>query len=297
MNKSRWVIAIVVLVILAGAAIRLQKRSAAPSGPAPIATEPAPASAGEVESGQAGLPAEAPALASEEMAVAPAPPPEPLEYTRPIRETKVLQEGTPPKEIVRVKPAQVLASVNGTPVTLKDLVAVPVSQRGAEQTISASLYDMLLERAVVREVAVQAAEAQGIELTPEQRAQLEKNRSEMMSSSPEVIDMTMPPERVAFEQRDTEGRMLLVNLAAAAGAPSAFVTEDQVKAYYEGHKSEFEELPADPQEARWAWQRIDREIRNRLVADTTAAYNQAYDKVVADLKSAATIEITAPVAP
>lgn len=289
MNKLKWMVWAGGLALIAAGGLVLVKRQAAPPPVEPSTSAETPAAE-----------AAAPRSANEPPAPPPEtvpPEPEPLDYSAPIRESKVLQEGAEPKEIVRVKPEQVLATVNGTPVTLKDLVAVPISQRGSEQTISASLYDMLLERAVVREVAFQAAKAQGIALTDDQKAQLEKFKNEMLSTSPDVIDLTMPPERVAFEQRDTEGRMLLVNLAAAAGAPSAFVTEDQVKTYYENHKSEFEELPADPQEARWAWQRIDREIRNLLVADTTAAYDQAYDKVVADLKSAATIEVTAPVAP
>ena len=293
MNKSKWFVLVAVLAVIVAIVLVLVERQApsSPVVPPPSAETPVP----EGATPQTATPVvpEAPAPTP----AAPPPAPEPLDYSAPIRESKVLQEGAEPKEIVRVKPEQVLATVNGSPVTLKDLVAVPVAQRGAEQNISASLYDMLLERAVVREVAIQAAKAQGIALTDDQKAQLEKFKNQMLSSSPDVVDMTMPPERVAFEQRDTEGRMLLVNLVAAAGAPSAFVTEDQVKAYYEGHKGEFEGIPADPQEARWAWQRIDREIRNRLVADTTAAYEQAYGKVVEDLKSAAAIEVTPTVTP
>lgn len=293
MNKSKFLILAAGLAVIAAVALFAVKRPApsSPAAPPPAAETPEPEPTAQP----------APALAaSGESAPAPQavpPVPETLDYSAPIRESKVLQEGADPKEIVRVKPEQVLATVNGAPVTLKDLVAVPGGQRGTENTLSASLYDTLLERAVVREVAVQAAKAQGIALTDDQKAQLEKTKREMLSASPEVVDLTMPPERVAFELRDTEGRMLLVNLAAAAGAPIAFVTEAQVKTYYEGHKGEFEEIPADSQEARWAWQRIDREIRNRLVADTTAAYEQAYDKVVADLKSAATIQVTPTVAP
>lgn len=283
MSKSKWMLAFALVVAVAGVVLVMVRRQAPPSSvgqPLPVAT-PGPAAPGEPVPAPEAIPAV----------------PEPLDYSPPIRETKVLQEGAEPKEIVRVRPEQVLATVNDTPVTLKDLVAVPNAQRGAENTMSASLYDALLERAVVREVAFQAAREQGIALTDDQKAQLEKFKKEMLSTSPDVVDMTMPMERIAFEQRDTEGRMLLVNLAAAAGAPSAFVTEDQVKAYYEGHKSEYGDLPADPQEAQWTWRRIDREIRNVLVGDTTEAYQQAYDKVVEDLKSQASIEITPAAAP
>jgi hypothetical protein len=293
MNKSKWLVWAAVLVVIVAVALVMGKWRA-PSSPA------APTTSAEIPVPGNVTPQTATPVTPEELVPAPEPvlpKPEPLDYSAPIRESKVLQEGAEPKEIVRVKPEQVLATVNGTPVTLKDLVAVPSAQRGAEQTLSASVYDMLLERAVVREVAVQAAKAQGIALTDDQKAQLEKFKREMLSASPDVIDMTMPPERVAFEQRDTEGRMLLVNLAAQAGAPVAFVTEDLVKSYYEGHKGEYEELPSDPQEAQWAWQRIDRQIRNTLAQDTANAYQQAYDKVVADLKAAASINLTATVAP
>jgi hypothetical protein len=299
MNRTKWMIALALVVVVAWVVLMIAKRQAPPPPSAPqTKAEPViPEATTPSPSAIPGEPTPAPEAVS---APAPEPAPaapEPLEYTQPIRETKVLQEGGEPREIVRVKPEQVLATVNGAPVTLKNLVAVPDVQRGAEHTISASLYDALLERAVVREVALQAAKAKGIELTPEQKAQLEKIKSEMLSASPDVVDMTMPPERIAFEQRDTEGRMLLVNLVAQAGAPGAFVTPEQVKAYYEAHKGEYGELPSDPQEAEWAWQRIDREIRNALAEDTANAYQQAYDQVVGDLKSAALIEVTPTVAP
>jgi hypothetical protein len=294
MNKSKWLLVIVLIVVVTLVVLVLVKRQAPPSpAETPVPEAAAPQSPALTAPGElAPAPEEATTLTPE-----PAPAPEPLEYSAPIRETKVLQEGGEPKEIVRVKPEQVLATVNGAPVTLKDLAAAPGKSRGTEQTISASLYDTLLERAVVREVAFQAAKAKGIELSPDQQAQLEKMKAELTSSSEEVKDMTMSPERIEFDIRDTQGRMLLVNLAAQAGAPSAFVTEDQVKAYYEGHKADYGELPADPQEAQWAWRRIDREIRNTLAGETANAYEQAYDKVVADLKSEAAIKVTTPVAP
>ena len=293
MNTSKWMMTVTLVALLAGAAFLAVRKHGPRTLPSPTIepesaaqeTLAAPPLASSAASAPAAEPS--PPIASE-----PTPAPAPPDAARPIRESKILQEGGEPKEIVRVKPEQILATVNGTPVTLKDLAAIPDAQRGTEQTISASLFDMLLERAIVREVAFQSANAKGIALTREQQSQLEKFGNEMSSTSPEVVDMTMPPERVAFELRDTEGRMLLVNLAAEAGAPGAFVTEDQVKAYYEGHKAEYEELPADPQEAEWAWRRIDREIRNALAPDIADAYQRAYDKVVEDLKAAATIAVT-----
>lgn len=299
MNRSKWMPALMLGGAIALAVALLVKRQAPPAAPVAQPTletampATAPAEPAAVPEGIAPAPETGPAPALEPVATAP----EPLKYSHPIRETKVLQEGAEPKEVVRVRPEQVLAAVNGVPITLKDLAAVPGASRGLEHTISASLYDTLLERAVVRQVAMQAAKAQGITLTAEQQAQLEKIKTELTASSDEVKDLTMSSERLAFDLRDTEGRMLLVNLAARAGAPTAFVTEEQVQAYYEGHKADYGELPADPQEAEWAWRKIDREIRNVLVEDTTAAYQQAYDKVVEDLKAQATIAITPTDAP
>jgi hypothetical protein len=296
MNKSKWLWAWALAVLIAWMAIVAIHRQKQRPVPEPQRETESAIPAVQVVSPLApsgeSAPAEDPVPVS-----APAPEPERLDTTQPIRETKVLQEGGEPQDIVRVKPTQVLATVNGVPVTLKDLIAVPDAQQGAEQTISASLYDTVLERAVVREVAVQTAKAKGIGLTADQQAQLEKIKSERLSTSQDVVDLTMSPERIAFEQRDTAGRMLLVNLVADAGAPGAFVTEDQVKTYYEGHKADYGELPADSQEAEWAWRKIDREIRNTLAPETANAYQQAYDKVVEDLKSAATISVTPTLAP
>ena len=281
MNNTKRLMAWALVALGIGAALVAITRQKQPSAPGPQAEAASAMPGAQIAPSPATAGASTSAPTSESVAATP-----------PIRETKVLQESGTPKEIIRVKSEQVLATVNGAPVTLKDLVAIPAAQPGAEQTISASLYDTLLERAVVREVAVQAAQAKGIALTADQQAQLAKMQADMPSTSADVVDMTMSPERVAFEQRDTAGRMLLVNLVAEAGAPGAFVTEEQVKAYYEGHKADYGELPADPQEAEWAWRKIDREIRTTLAPDTANAYQQAYDQVVADLKAAATIHVT-----
>jgi hypothetical protein len=287
MNKMKWVLVPVVVVVLAVLVI-MNRQASQPT----VGTASQTESAGLTTPSVAVEPPEPPPLVPPKP-----PPPEALEFTAPIQKTQVMQEGSEPQAVMLVKPEQVLATVNGTPVTLQDLAAVPDMQLGREQTITPSLYNALLERAVIREVAVQAAEARGIELSDEQQAVLEKMKAQMTSTSPDVKDMTMSPERLAFDLRDTQGRMLIVNMVTEAGAPSAFVTEDQVKAYYETHMSEYGALPSDPDEAKWAWRKIDREIRNALVADTTASYQQAYDQVVEDLKSEASIEMTDPMAP
>jgi len=199
-----------------------------------------------------------------------------------------------PLKVVRVRANQVLASVNGASIMLKDLAGLPAAQAGADQAMSPEMYEALLQRAINREVIVQSARAQSVELTAEQQKHLAAMRARMERQQPDVVQLTMSPERVEFESRDAAALLLQVNLAAKAGLPSPYVTPELVERYYQEHKADYGELPADAAERRAAWQPIDSEIRLKLAPIVQAAHDEQMRKFVDDLKANANIVMVEP---
>jgi len=225
-----------------------------------------------------------------------APPPPPfVAPPRPVVENVAPEpdSGGEVEQVVHVYPEQVLATINGTAITLKDLAGVAGMKREKDQVLSRHMYDFLLSRAIDRELVFQEARAQGLQLTPEQKEQLAAMRAQEVQAGSGVIDLTMSPERLDLEQRDAEGRMLLVNLASASGVAPPFVTPEQVQAYYDGHRDEFGEMPADPAEAQGARRSSDAEIRRKLSADTAAAYQKGVDEILVRLRTSADVQMTA----
>src|SRR5262245_221050 len=97
------------------------------------------------------------------------------------RVEKVLPEQSVPSTAsVRIPVAKVLAKVNGTPITLKDLVAGVGADASVEQILSPAMYQALLERAIERELTFSAARAKAIELTEEQVRQREQVRQSLL---------------------------------------------------------------------------------------------------------------------
>ena len=214
----------------------------------------------------------------------------------PRRENVVPETGGPPEKVVRVKPEQVLATVNGVAITLKDLVPLPKEKTGSEQMMSAEMYDFLFHRAVERELTVQAARAQGVELTEDQKKRLAEIRARSEERAPDVFDTVQQnPENTEFEQRDLAGLLLRSSLAERAGVPSPHVTPEQVEGYFQQHRSEYAQLPVEPADRpREAWQAADAEIRMKLASAIQAAHDEQMRKFVDDLKANANIVMVEP---
>jgi hypothetical protein len=199
-----------------------------------------------------------------------------------------LSEGSaPPAEVVRVVPGKVLAAVNGVEITLKDLMPLPAEKAGMEQTLSAERYGFLLDRAIEREVALQGARRQGIELSTQQRQQLEQLRARSDRTEPGVFDTVQQnPANTDFAVRDATGLLLQAALAEKAGVPSPHVTPAQVQAYYQRHQADYDALPADPVQRAAAWEQIDRDIRLKLAVQVQAEHQtrlqQFRDRLMAD---------------
>ena len=211
----------------------------------------------------------------------------------PRRENVVPETGGPPERVVRLKASQALASVNGVAITLKDLMPVPEEKEGADQIMSAGMYDFLFKRAVERELTFQAARAQGIELTQEQKQRLAEIRARSEEKAPEVFDTVQQnPENTAFEQRDFTGLLLQAALAEKAGVSSPHVTPELVEAYFQQHKTEYAQMAEDPaQRSPEAWQAVDAEIRAKLAPGVQAAHDEQMRKFVEQLKASASIVV------
>lgn len=204
---------------------------------------------------------------------------------------EAIEQGT---KIVRVRPDQVLATVNGVAITLRNLAPVDLAEASSEQVMSTEIYEFLLGRAIERELTFQAARERGVELTEEQQQQLAQRREQLERQDPQLIrQMTMNPAAIEFDLRDTAGLMLQANLAAQAGLPSPYVTPAQVEQYYQNHKAEYGELPSESAERQTAWQKIDRDIRQKLTPRLQAEYQQALDKLLDQLKASAQVTVTA----
>ena len=225
--------------------------------------------------------------------------------TQPVRfETGNSADGKQSIRVFRLRPDQALATVNGVRITLKDLVPVRPGDAATEQKMSEETYQFLLQRAVERELTVQAARAQGIDLTDAQQQQLTKTRAARERSEPGVIaQITKDAAQLDFEQRDSQAFMLQTALMVQAGA-TPYVTEEMVQQYYQDHAAEFGELPADPSARAAAWREIDYNIRQQQTPLVQAEYQRRLTEYLDQLKAKAQIDVapaeanaSAPAAP
>lgn len=200
------------------------------------------------------------------------------------------------RKIVRVRADQLLAIVNGVHITLKDLVPIVKGQNEVEQSMSEDEFRARLERAIERELTFQAARGQGIQLTEAQQQRLGQIRAEYQAdlTNPSLQWSTVNEATIEFELRDTTALLLQTSLLSLVGAPSFYVTEEQVQDYYQTHLNQFEPLPSDPAERDAAWQTIERTIRERLASLNQAEYRDWVRKYLDQLKASASITVNQP---
>jgi hypothetical protein len=132
--------------------------------------------------------------------------------------------GEPPRR-VQARANQVLATVNNQQIQLKDLLAV-VSE-DAETTMTTEEYQSRLNRAIEVELTFQAAQAQGLVLTAEQRRRLvqigQNHKARLADYKQQGISWSsVTTPQLEFERRLMSALMLQQNLVAkeAAVAPS-----------------------------------------------------------------------------
>ena len=202
---------------------------------------------------------------------------------------------------IKLHPGQVLARVNGAPITLRDLIAIdPTEPTDSEHSMSEDQYKYLLDRAINRELAFQAAQQQGVKLSQEQQAELDRIeqtiRSRDANNSGRVIANLNNPASlettIDFAKRDAAGLLTQEALLANSGGPSPYITEDQVQQYYQQNIQHYGPLPTTPAEHDAAWRQIDAQIRIDLKDSALQAHQDALDNYMDGLKSAAQIQIT-----
>lgn len=192
--------------------------------------------------------------------------------------------------LLRVEPGEMLATVNGVPLELKDLLPLSPESAATGRILSAERYAFLLERAVDREITLQQARVQGVDLTDLQREQLAKLRARSERPQANVFDdLQQNPANADFEERDATALLLLANLAEQAGVPARHVTAAQVEDHYQRHQAAYETLPADVVQRQAAWERIEREIRVKLAAPTQTRHDEALENHLKQLRASALI--------
>jgi hypothetical protein len=276
-KQQAFLIVVAALIVVVAAIVLFKPRPAPTPAPAPVA---AGAERGEPPSTRAATTPE------------PEPPSTQAATTLPpvVAHTQTL---------MNVRAGEVLATVNGTAITLKDLLAVDASKTDAAQEMPLDMYEALLNRAIDRELVFQTARSQGIELTEQQKQSLEQARAAAQARFADPVNLEMfkrtgglgtVEDQIAFELRDAESNLLTTTLAAKAGVPPAQVSSKEVEEYYAANKAEFGELPADPAERQAAWEKIDHQIRWRFLSQ----YQQAIRQYLAELRINATIAVERP---
>ncbi len=210
---------------------------------------------------------------------------------------------TPPEPTgpyLKIQPGEVLATVNGVQITLKDLIALGGAQANTPQTMSPEMYKFLLDLAIEREVTFQTAKSQGVELTEEQKQQIDQLREQMMAAEVDETEGKVVAhlnrtgsldDQIAFDVKDATSHLLQNTLMTKNGAPSPYVTEALVQAYYQNHFQDYSALPTDPVARDEAWQKIDVEIRQKLAPIVQQEYAQRLKAYLDQLRASANVQV------
>jgi hypothetical protein len=194
--------------------------------------------------------------------------------------------------VIHVNANNVLAIVNGRPIKLADLIPLNPARKIQEQEFSATTYKFLLDRAVNRELTLQAAKAQGVELDDSQRQQLSQYRGQRNLPEPGLLQqLNVDASQIDFEVRDAEAFMLQTALLDKSGA-SANVTEQEAQDYYNQHLAEFGALPPEEPARSRAWADIDFQIRTQLAPSKRAQFQTQLSAYMDQLRSGANIAMS-----
>jgi hypothetical protein len=194
--------------------------------------------------------------------------------------------------ILKLRPGEVLASVNQHEITVRDLLPVNERAGGNEAEIPLETFRYLLDRAVNRELIFQAAKNAGIGLDESQKDQLASLKS--LRNQPEpggTARLNYDARQADLELQDASAFLLQTALLAAKGV-SPNVTPDQVSNYYQEHHREFEELPSTTPAREQAWNEIDFQIRQRLAPDVRANFQSRLTAYMTQIRAEANVMVT-----
>ena len=196
------------------------------------------------------------------------------------------------EHVIRLRPDEVLATVNGHDLRVEDVFATKSAE--GEMEVGAEAYRFLLDRAIDRELVLQNASAHGVALNESQREQLAAMKAARNRFEPGGIRRLNDSEHGSeLEARDAEAFMLQTKLLSLAGA-SPNVTDEQVLAFYHEHSAQFGELPSDPASHDEAWKEIDFRIRQQLASTVRADYQTQLAGFMNQLRSSATLQMHLP---
>jgi hypothetical protein len=191
-----------------------------------------------------------------------------------------------------IAPDRVLATVDGRPITLGDLMPLRPGGRTEGQELSRQAYEYLLGRAIHREVILLTAKTRGIVLTPGQKQHLSDVRARREHPDPgSARSLNRDPHQVDFEAREMEAFLLQSTLLARAGL-SPNVSPEQVLAYYQARASEFGEPPSEGNAGREAWAGIDYRIRQRLAGSIRRQFQAESSNYIQQLMTAARVVVS-----
>ena len=202
------------------------------------------------------------------------------------------EAGAPVSRAMRFRQDEVLATVNGRKITVRE--AVPFGGTNQEVEISPGDLKFFLNRAVDRELIFDAAKKQGVFLDESQNQQLANMQSMRNQREPGgIAKLNDDPAGRQLEALDAKAFMLQTAIMAARGA-SPDVTEKQVLDYYHQHQSELGNLPADSDARSQAWQELAYQIRTQLAASTRTEYNHELAAYMHQVESEADVVVNTP---
>jgi hypothetical protein len=145
-----------------------------------------------------------------------------------------------PANVVQIRANQVLAKVNDQAILLKHLV--PLQPDEQEQVMTSEQYESRLNRAIEIELTFQAAAAQAVDLTPEQKKRVDgvvqRHEATLQEYRKQGVTWnSVTPAQVEFEKRLTSALMLQQNLVATE-AHVAPASDPGVQARFEQARSE-----------------------------------------------------------
>jgi hypothetical protein len=218
-----------------------------------------------------------------------------------------------PVTLVTIRPGQILARVGGRAITLEDLIPMTPAAMAREHQLPERSFEFLLNEAINRELARQAAAAAGVGLNDAQHKTLEDARARMEEQysarevtwqdavsgqeataqilwrDPEISG----PARIEFDLADMQAKLLLRNLLEQQGY-SPGLTLKQLEEYYQNHYQVYGPLPDDPGERANAWERISTEIISKLSPEVRAAYEEALQRYLQELRAIYGVDIISP---
>lgn len=191
---------------------------------------------------------------------------------------------------VVVKPNRPLAVVNGRPLTLTHLIAVPPgSTEGDGMKMSRDLYNARLQRAIDDEVVAQAAQSLGLDVAATQRAELERVNADHAKrrSAAEGLGTTWSSgsdESRALQASHQAAISLRQQLAERSGHSARMPSDAEARAHYDAHQEEYGPLSeSGSPDKSWA------AMRARVRRDLKVRHDRAVRAMVQNMRDQAEI--------